>query len=77
MKVIFIFLEQDFKQKNLIPVIGDKSTVSRILNGERKLGYDVIGTLSDILKITVLSILISNCVFFKTKVEFFFCLSVT
>lgn len=43
----------DLKQKDLIPAIGDKSVVSRILKGERKLTYDMIGPLSELLKVPV------------------------
>ena len=48
------------KQKDLIPAIGDKSVVSRILKGERKLTYNMLFPLSEILKIPVELLLIHD-----------------
>jgi HTH-type transcriptional regulator/antitoxin HigA len=39
------------KQADLADVIGDKTVVSRILNGSRKLTYSMVKPLSDLLKI--------------------------
>lgn len=39
------------KQADLADVIGDKTVVSRILNGSRRLTYSMIKPLSDLLKI--------------------------
>ena len=43
----------NLKQKDLVPVIGDKTVVSRVLKGERKLNYEMLIPLSEILKIPV------------------------
>lgn len=39
------------KQVDLVPAIGDKTVVSRILNGTRKLTYSMIAPLSRLLKL--------------------------
>jgi len=39
------------QQKDLVSAIGDKATVSKILNSKRKLTYDMVGRLSKLLKI--------------------------
>ena len=43
--------ELDLKQNDLIAALGDKATVSRVLNNKRKLTYDMVGKLSALLKI--------------------------
>lgn len=43
----------DLKQKDLIQAMGDKSVVSRVLKGERKLTYEMLIPLSKVLKIPV------------------------
>ena len=44
-------IELDLKQVDLADAIGDKTVVSRILNGSRKLTYSMIRPLSDLLKV--------------------------
>jgi len=45
-------MEQDnLKQKDLIPALGDKSIVSKILNGQRKLTVDMIRSLHEQFRI--------------------------
>ena len=39
----------DLKQSDLVSVIGDKTVVSRILNGSRKLTYSMVNPLSKLL----------------------------
>lgn len=39
------------QQKDLVPAIGDKATVSKILNNKRKLTYEMVSRLSKLLKI--------------------------
>ncbi len=39
------------QQKDLIPAIGDKATVSKILNNKRKLTYEMVSRLSKLLRI--------------------------
>jgi HTH-type transcriptional regulator/antitoxin HigA len=39
------------KQTDLVDVIGDKSVVSKVLNGSRKLTYSMIAPLSRLLKV--------------------------
>ena len=39
------------QQKDLVSAIGDKATVSKILNSKKKLTYDMVGRLSKLLKI--------------------------
>jgi HTH-type transcriptional regulator/antitoxin HigA len=46
-------IELDLKQIDLAEAIGDKTVVSRILNGSRKLTYSMIRPLSDLLKVPV------------------------
>jgi HTH-type transcriptional regulator / antitoxin HigA len=43
--------ELDLKQNDLVPVMGDKATVSRILHKKRNLTYDMVGKLCELLKI--------------------------
>ncbi|MDD3055551.1 MAG: DNA-binding protein [Aliarcobacter sp.] len=43
--------QEDLKQKDLIPIIGDSAVVSKILNGQRKLTVEMIKNLHDQLKI--------------------------
>ncbi len=43
--------QEDLKQKDLIPLIGDSAVVSKILNGQRKLTVEMIKNLHDQLKI--------------------------
>lgn len=44
-------VELDLKQVDLANAIGDKTVVSRILNGSRKLTYSMVKPLSDLLKV--------------------------
>jgi HTH-type transcriptional regulator / antitoxin HigA len=44
-------VELDLKQVDLAEAIGDKTVVSRILNGSRKLTYSMVKPLSDLLKV--------------------------
>lgn len=44
-------VELDLKQVDLAEAIGDKTVVSRILNGSRKLTYSMVRPLSDLLKV--------------------------
>ncbi len=39
------------KQSDLVPAVGDKTVVSRILNGSRKLTYSMITPLSKLFKV--------------------------
>lgn len=51
-KVIKMRMEDlGLKQSDLVEAIGDKTTVSRILNGSRKLTYTMVFPLSQLLKI--------------------------
>ena len=43
--------QEGLQQKDLIPMIGDKSIVSKVLNGQRKLTVDMIRNLHEQLKI--------------------------
>ena len=43
--------QENLQQKDLIPLLGDKSIVSKILNGQRKLTVDMIRNLNQKLKI--------------------------
>jgi HTH-type transcriptional regulator/antitoxin HigA len=43
--------QEGLKQKDLIPVIGDKSIVSKVLKGQRKLTVEMIRGLNQSLKI--------------------------
>ena len=43
--------ELDLKQSDLAHAIGDKTVVSRILNGSRKLTYSMIAPLSNLLRV--------------------------
>ena len=43
--------QEDLKQKDLIPIIGDSAVVSKVLNGQRKLTVEMIKNLHDKLKI--------------------------
>lgn len=43
--------QEDLQQKDLIPMIGDKSIVSKVLNGQRNLTVDMIRNLHEQLKI--------------------------
>ena len=43
--------QDDLKQKDLIPALGDKSIVSKVLNGQRKLTVDMIRSLHEQFKI--------------------------
>jgi len=39
------------QQKDLVPAIGDKATVSKILNNKRKLTYEMVSRLSKLLRV--------------------------
>ena len=43
--------QEDLQQKDLIPIIGDRAIVSKVLNGQRKLTVDMIKNLHEQLKI--------------------------
>jgi HTH-type transcriptional regulator/antitoxin HigA len=43
--------QEDLQQKDLIPIIGDKSIVSKVLKGQRKLTVEMIRNLHEQLKI--------------------------
>ena len=43
--------QENLKQKDLIPVLGDKSLVSKVLSGQRKLTVEMIKNLHEQLKI--------------------------
>ncbi|MFX4233603.1 helix-turn-helix domain-containing protein [Aliarcobacter butzleri] len=43
--------QEDLKQKDLIPIIGDSAIVSKVLNGQRKLTVEMIKNLHEQLKI--------------------------
>ena len=43
--------QENLQQKDLIPLLGDKSIVSKILKGQRKLTVDMIRNLNEHLKI--------------------------
>lgn len=43
--------QEDLQQKDLIPIIGDRAIVSKVLNGQRKLTVDMIRNLNEQLKI--------------------------
>ena len=43
--------QENLQQKDLIPLLGDKSIVSKILRGQRKLTVDMIRNLNEHLKI--------------------------
>jgi len=48
------------KQADLVPVVGDKTVVSRILNGTRKLTYSMVNPLSKLLRVPVELLLEKN-----------------
>jgi len=51
-KAIKFRMEQEnLQQKDLIPIIGDKAVVSKVLSGQRKLTVDMIKRLNEQLKI--------------------------
>ncbi|HZX74107.1 MAG TPA: helix-turn-helix domain-containing protein [Cyclobacteriaceae bacterium] len=50
----------DLKQSDLVSVIGDKTVVSRILNGSRKLTYSMVNPLSKLLGVPPEFLLESN-----------------
>lgn len=43
--------QEDLKQKDLIPIIGDRAIVSKILSGQRNLTVEMIRNLNEKLKI--------------------------
>ena len=43
--------QEDLKQKDLIPIIGDSAVVSKVLKGQRKLTVEMIKNLHEQLKI--------------------------
>jgi HTH-type transcriptional regulator/antitoxin HigA len=43
--------QENFKQKDLIPIIGDRAVVSKVLKGQRKLTVEMIKNLHNQLKI--------------------------
>ncbi|MFX4277318.1 helix-turn-helix domain-containing protein [Aliarcobacter butzleri] len=43
--------QENLKQKDLIPIIGDSAIVSKVLNGQRKLTVEMIKNLHEQLKI--------------------------
>ena len=49
--ILFRMEQEGLKQKDLIPILGDKSIVSKVLNGQRKLTRDMIKNLHEQLKI--------------------------
>jgi len=49
--ILFRMEQEGLKQKDLIPILGDKSIVSKVLNGQRKLTTDMIKNLHEQLKI--------------------------
>lgn len=49
--ILFRMEQEGLKQKDLIPILGDKSVVSKVLKGQRKLTTEMIKNLHDQLKI--------------------------
>jgi len=49
--ILFRMEQEGLKQKDLIPILGDKAIVSKVLNGQRKLTTDMIKNLHEQLKI--------------------------
>lgn len=49
--ILFRMEQEGLKQKDLIPILGDKSVVSKVLKGQRKLTTDMISNLHYQLKI--------------------------
>ncbi len=49
--ILFRMEQEGLKQKDLVPMLGDKSIVSKILNGQRKLTTEMIKNLHEQLKI--------------------------
>jgi HTH-type transcriptional regulator / antitoxin HigA len=49
--ILFRMEQEGLKQKDLIPILGDKSIVSKVLHGQRKLTTDMIKNLHEQLKI--------------------------
>lgn len=49
--ILFRMEQEGLKQKDLIPILGDKSIVSKVLKGQRKLTTDMIKNLHEQLKI--------------------------
>jgi len=49
--ILFRMEQEGLKQKDLIPILGDKSIVSRVLKGQRKLTTEMIKNLHEQLKI--------------------------
>ena len=49
--------QENLKQKDLIPIIGDSAIVSKVLKGQRKLTVEMIKNLHEQLKIPVESLL--------------------
>ena len=49
--ILFRMEQENLKQKDLIPVLGDKSLVSKVLSGQRKLTVEMIKNLHEQLKI--------------------------
>jgi len=43
--------QENLQQKDLIPIIGDKAVVSKVLSGQRKLTVEMIKKLNEQLKI--------------------------
>ncbi len=49
--ILFRMEQEGLKQKDLIPILGDKAVVSKVLKGQRKLTTDMIKNLHEQLKI--------------------------
>ncbi len=49
--ILFRMEQEGLKQKDLVPILGDKSIVSKVLSGQRKLTTDMIKNLHEQLKI--------------------------
>lgn len=49
--ILFRMEQEGLKQKDLVPILGDKSIVSKVLNGQRKLTTAMIKNLHEQLKI--------------------------
>lgn len=49
--ILFRMEQEGLKQKDLVPILGDKSIVSKVLNGQRKLTIVMIKNLQKQLKI--------------------------
>jgi HTH-type transcriptional regulator/antitoxin HigA len=49
--ILFRMEQEGLKQKDLVPILGDKAIVSKVLNGQRKLTTGMIKNLHEQLKI--------------------------